>query len=172
MQEYREKTLASMHKRTGLYTVSRVKSTACKERRHRSTPDKRFISEVLADENAQELHRTSAPDLKKPHHVILQTTVRQKTMFSSEDEKVSKKRVEVSHTEPKYSVLEVRASEVACNGFRNHMPQESAQSIVDLPAFASYTDPLASQKLEKIKQLRESRLQMESKRREAADRAR
>jgi hypothetical protein len=69
-------------------------------------------------------------------------------------------------------VLEVRASEVPCNGFRNHIPQESAQSIVDLPAFASYTDPLASQKLEKIKQLRESRLQMESKRREAADRAR
>lgn len=170
--EYRRKTLASMHKRTGHYGAARVKLTTPKEHGDRLTADESFIAEVLADEDDQNLQRASAAgQLKTPPHVTLPRAPHQsKTTFSSEGERDFKRRAEASHTDLNYP--KVRVSEVASNSLGSHTSQESDKPSIDSPACASYIDPLASQKLEKIKQLRESRLQMESQRREASDRAR
>jgi len=172
LQEYRRKTLASMHKRTGHYGAARVKLTPPKEHGDRLTADESFIAEVLADEDDQNLQRASAAgQLKTPPHVTLPRAPHQsKTIFSSEGERDFKRRAEASHTDLNYP--KVRVSEVASNSLGSHTSQESDKPSIDSPACASYIDPLASQKLEKIKQLRESRLQMESQRREASDRAR
>jgi hypothetical protein len=158
-----------MHKRTGHYGAARVKLTPPKEHGDRLTADESFIAEVLADEDDQNLQRASvAGQLKTPPHDTQPRAPHQsKTTFSSEGEREFKRRAEASHTDLNYP--KVRVSEVASNSLGSHTSQEPS---IDSPACASYIDPLASQKLEKIKQLRESRLQMESQRRQASDRAR
>lgn len=134
--------------------------------------DEDFIAEVLAEEVTAKSRSESATAarIKGPQKVTLVRL--EDNSFGvavDKEEAVTESQI----VQLKDVNLPVKGETVQADSTQSiSVGKESVEKTVMQPSQVSYKDPLVHEKLQKIKQLREGRLEVEAKRKEAANRAR
>lgn len=134
--------------------------------------DEDFIAEVLAEEVTAKSRSESATAarIKGPQKVILVRLEDNSFGVAGDKEEAG---TESQIVPLKDATLPVKGETVQAYSAQSiGVGKKNVEETVIQPSKVSYKDPLVHEKLQKIKQLREGRLEVEAKRKEAANRAR